>query len=44
VVTEAADLAVRHLERNWTSREESGRVEKRIADGLPLVWADKRAL
>lgn len=44
VVAEAADLAVRHLERNWTSREESGRVEKRIEDNLPLAWADKRGL
>jgi signal transduction histidine kinase len=44
VVDEAADLAVRHLARSWTSREYSGRVEKHIEAGLPLAWADKRAL
>jgi signal transduction histidine kinase len=44
VVDEAADLAVRHLARSWTSREYSGRVQKLIEPGLPMAWADKRAL
>ena len=44
VVNEAADLAVRHLARKWTSREGSNRVEKHIEASLPFAWADKRAL
>lgn len=43
-VSEAADLAIRHLARNWTSRKGSGRVQKELDPDLPLVWADKRAL
>jgi signal transduction histidine kinase len=44
VVDEAADLALRHLERSWASRDARYRVEKRIEDRLPLVLGDKRAL
>lgn len=44
MVSEAADLAIRHLERNWTSREGSGRVEKQLDPELPPIWADKRGL
>ncbi|MBN1562362.1 MAG: response regulator [Anaerolineae bacterium] len=44
VVDEATDLSIRHLARNWTSREGSGRVEKHLEADLPLAWADKRAL
>lgn len=41
---EAADLAIRHLERNWTSRSAAERVQKHLEADLPMVWGDKRAL
>ena len=44
ILDEAFDLAIRHLERSWTSRGAHGRVEKQIESDLPPVWGDKRAL
>jgi signal transduction histidine kinase len=44
IVTEAADLAIRHLERSWASRSARVRVEKQIESDLPLVLGDKRAM
>jgi signal transduction histidine kinase len=43
-VEEAVDLAIRHLERSWTSRGAHARVEKHLGPDLPLVWGDKRAI
>lgn len=44
VVTEAVDLAIRHLERSWASRSARVRVTKQIDPNLPLVLGDKRAM
>jgi len=44
VLNEAVDLAIRHLERSWTSRGARDRVLKQVEDDLPLVVGDKRAL
>jgi signal transduction histidine kinase len=44
VVHEAADLAIRFLERSWTSRGAHDRIQNNIPDDLPLVIGDKRAL
>ncbi|HEX3050488.1 MAG TPA: hybrid sensor histidine kinase/response regulator [Aggregatilineaceae bacterium] len=44
VVEEAADLAIRMVERSWASREASTRIEKYISKGLPFVLGDKRAI
>jgi len=44
VVEEAADLAIRMVERSWASREASTRIEKYIQTGLPFVLGDKRAI
>jgi signal transduction histidine kinase len=43
-VEDAVDLAIRHLERSWTSRGAHARVEKHLESDLPLIWGDKRAL
>ncbi|MCD4686035.1 MAG: response regulator [Anaerolineae bacterium] len=42
--SEATNLAIRHLQRSWTSQRGVNRVETHIPDGLPLVLSDKRAL
>ncbi len=44
IVEEAVDLAIRHLERSWTSRGAHARIEKQLEPDLPLIWGDKRAL
>jgi signal transduction histidine kinase len=43
-VEEAVDLAIRHLERSWTSRGAHARIEKQLESDLPPIWGDKRAL
>lgn len=44
VLHEAADLAIRFLERSWTSRGAHDRIQNHISEDLPLVIGDKRAL
>lgn len=44
IVEEAVDLAIRHLERTWTTHGSHTRIEKHFENNLPPVWADKRAL
>lgn len=44
VLHEAADLAIRFLERSWTSRGAQERIVKDIPADLPLIVGDKRAL
>ncbi|MBN1200294.1 MAG: hybrid sensor histidine kinase/response regulator [Anaerolineae bacterium] len=43
-VLEAIDLAIRHMERSWASREARQRVEKVLDGDLPPVLGDKRAM
>lgn len=41
---DATNLAIRHLQRSWTSQHGVNRIETHLADNLPLVLSDKRAL
>lgn len=43
-VSESIDLAMRHMERSWASREDRARIETFIDPDLPIIRADKRAL
>ncbi|MBN1681342.1 MAG: response regulator [Anaerolineae bacterium] len=44
MVSDAVDLAVRYLERSWSSRGAHERIVVDISPDLPLVLADKRAM
>lgn len=41
---DAAHLAIRHVQRSWTSQRGVNRITTHIPDGMPLVLSDKRAL
>lgn len=43
-VADAAERAMRYLERKWTSREAVGRIEVLLQDDLPFVLADMHGL
>lgn len=41
---DATNLAIRHVQRSWTSQRGVNRIQTHIPDRLPLVLSDKRAL
>lgn len=44
ILREAADLAMRTIERNWVAKEAINRIQREISPDLPMILGDVRAV